>query len=462
MPREIVTLQVGQCGNQIGMEFWKQLCTEHGIDQEGLLVDSCLHNYADDRKDVFFYQADDEHYIPRALLFDLEPRVVNMIQTSEYRNLYNPENFFVSKEGGGAGNNWGSGYAQAERVQEELMEMIDREADGSESLEGFVLCHSIAGGTGSGMGSYLLETLCDRYPKKLLQTFSVFPLLTTETSDVVVQPYNSILTMKRLALNADCVVVLDNTALNNIAVERLKIHNPSFQQTNALVSTVMAASTSTLRYPSYMNTDLLSLISSLVPTPRCHFLMTGYTPLTLDACVSSVQKTTVMDVMRRLLQTKNIMVSASLRRGMYISMLNIIRGEADPSQVHKSLQRIKDRQLVNFIRWNPASIQVALSKQSPFISSPHKVSALLMANHTSISSLFERCVVQYDRLFKRKAFLDNYKKEPMFSSPDGLGNFDEMEGSKEVCLSLIDEYHRAEGDDYLSSFNDFGISQSAC
>ena len=27
-----------------------------------------------DRKDVFFYQADDERYVPRALLIDLEPR----------------------------------------------------------------------------------------------------------------------------------------------------------------------------------------------------------------------------------------------------------------------------------------------------------------------------------------------------------------------------------------------------
>lgn len=31
MPREIITLQMGQCGNQIGSEFWKQLCAEHGI-----------------------------------------------------------------------------------------------------------------------------------------------------------------------------------------------------------------------------------------------------------------------------------------------------------------------------------------------------------------------------------------------------------------------------------------------
>eukprot|EP00922_Rhytidocystis_sp_ex-Travisia-forbesii_P008620 GHVS01012636.1.p1 GENE.GHVS01012636.1~~GHVS01012636.1.p1 ORF type:complete len:459 (+),score=65.12 GHVS01012636.1:185-1561(+) len=449
MPREIITLQVGQCGNQIGMEFWKQLCAEHGIDEEGLLQDF---QGGGDRKDVFFYQADDEHYIPRALLFDLEPRVINSIQTSEYRNLYNPENFFVSKEGGGAGNNWGSGYSQADAVQEEILEMIDRESDGSDSLEGFVLCHSIAGGTGSGMGSYLLEMLNDRYPKKLIQTYSVFPLLTTETSDVVVQPYNSVLTLKRLTLNADGVVVLDNTALNRIAVDRLKLQNPTFQQTNALVSTVMAASTTTLRYPGYMNNDLIGLVASLIPTPRCHFLMTGYTPLSIDRHVSSVQKTTVLDVMRRLLQTKNIMVSASLRRGVYISILNIIRGEADPTQVHKSLQRIRDRKLVNFIKWNPASIQVALSKQSPYVPTSHKVSGLMLGNHTAISGLFERCLMQYDRLMKRQAFLENYKRESMFSN--GLEEFDD---SKEVTQSLIDEYKRAEGDDYFQ----WGVDEPA-
>lgn len=131
------------------------------------------------------------------------------------------------------------------------------------------------------MGSYLLETLNDRYSKKLVQTYSVFPNQ-METSDVVVQPYNSLLTLKRLTLNADCVVVLDNTALNRIAVERLHLTNPTFAQTNSLVSTVMSASTTTLRYPGYMNNDLVGLLASLIPTPRCHFLMTGYTPLTVE------------------------------------------------------------------------------------------------------------------------------------------------------------------------------------
>jgi hypothetical protein len=107
---EIITLQVGQCGNQIGSEFWRQarapgarssvrasrslarflksfacarrraqLCLEHGISKDGVLEDYATQG-AGDRKDVFFYQADDEHYVPRALLLDLEPRVINSIQ----------------------------------------------------------------------------------------------------------------------------------------------------------------------------------------------------------------------------------------------------------------------------------------------------------------------------------------------------------------------------------------------
>ena len=54
MPREIITLQLGQCGNQIGSEFWKQLCAEHGISPDGTLQEYAFNG--EDRKDVFFYQ----------------------------------------------------------------------------------------------------------------------------------------------------------------------------------------------------------------------------------------------------------------------------------------------------------------------------------------------------------------------------------------------------------------------
>ena len=62
-------------------------------------------------------------------------QVINSILSSPYRSLYNPENIFMSKDGGGAGNNWAQGYSAGEKVYEELMDMIDREADGSDSLE---------------------------------------------------------------------------------------------------------------------------------------------------------------------------------------------------------------------------------------------------------------------------------------------------------------------------------------
>ena len=456
MPREIVTLQVGQCGNQIGYEFWKKLVAEHGIGPDGVALETS--KTMKDRKDVFFYQADDERYVPRALLIDLEPRVVNTILSSPYKGLFNPESVFLSPTGGGAGNNWASGYEQAHSLSEDLLETIDREADASDSLEGFVLCHSIAGGTGSGMGSYLLERLKDRFPKKLLQTYSVFPnqrdsnenLVSSEnerasnalagTSDVVVQPYNSLLALKRLATEADSVVVLDNAALNRIASERLRISNPSVSQLNSLVSTVMASSTSTLRYPGYMNNDLVGMIASLVPTPRCHFLMTGYTPLNDSNAI--VRRTSVLDVMRRLLQPRNVMVSANPQNGAYISCLNILEGESiDPKEVHKALVRIRERRLVDFIPWGPASVQVALTKRSPFVPKPHKVSGMLLANNTCVSTLFKRALKQYDRLKRRNAFVDQYTRRE---------NFDEGEfvEAKEALVALVDEYTAAESPDY--------------
>ena len=67
-----------------------------------------------------------------------------------------------------------------------------------------MLLHSIAGGTGSGLGSYILERMNDRFPKKLIQTYSVFP--DTHNENVVVSPYNSMLSMRRLTQHADSVV----------------------------------------------------------------------------------------------------------------------------------------------------------------------------------------------------------------------------------------------------------------
>lgn len=234
------------------------------------------------------------------------------------------------------------------------------------------------------------------------------------------------------------------------------------------VSTVMSASTTTLRYPSYNHNDLISIIAALIPTPRCHFLMTSYTPFTGDNIeqAKTVRRTTVLDVMRRLLQPKNRMVSTtSSRSSCYIGILNIIQGEADQSevnssphtvhdlpgkltvttnQVNKSLLRMREREIAKFIPWGPASIQVAISKKSPYISHSHRVSGLMLANHTSVATLFKRIVLQYDKMRKRNAYLEGYKKEAMFA--DGLGEFDE---ARAVVMDLIADYEEAEMETYI-------------
>ena len=99
------------------------------------------------------------------------------------------------------------------------MERIRKLTDNCTGLQGFMIYNSVGGGTGSGFGSYLLERLNDRYPKKLIQTYSVFP----NDNDVVVQPYNCLLSLKRLIFNADACVVIDNSALTRIATDRLKL-----------------------------------------------------------------------------------------------------------------------------------------------------------------------------------------------------------------------------------------------
>mmetsp|Transcript_726 Transcript_726/g.2092 ORF Transcript_726/g.2092 Transcript_726/m.2092 type:complete len:178 (+) Transcript_726:965-1498(+) len=173
--------------------------------------------------------------------------------------------------------------------------------------------------------------------------------------------------------------------------------------------------------------------------------MTGYIPLSSHAHgINATRKTTVLDVMRQLLQTKNIMVSSNMREkefeeSKYISILNVIQGNVDAFQVHKGLQRIREKKLINFIDWVPANIQVVVSRKSPYIQTSHRVSGMMLANNTCIRHLFKSCLSHYDKLMRRKAFLDQYEKYSIFRE-----NFLEFDDSKEVLESLINEYEKCQ------------------
>ena len=93
------------------------------------------------------------------------------------------------------------------------MEAVRRQAEDADSLQGFVLTHSLGGGTGSGLGSYILGALAEDFPDVYRFSVSVFP---SEDDDVVTSPYNAMLSCAALAEHADCVMPVENQALMDI------------------------------------------------------------------------------------------------------------------------------------------------------------------------------------------------------------------------------------------------------
>lgn len=70
-----------------------------------------------------------DHFVPRSILIDMQPRVINNIQNSDFSKFFNQENIYMPKEECGAGNVWAKVYSHADKVDEEIMDMLEREAD---------------------------------------------------------------------------------------------------------------------------------------------------------------------------------------------------------------------------------------------------------------------------------------------------------------------------------------------
>ena len=112
----------------------------------------------------------------------------------------------------------------------------------------------------------------------MMLTFSVVP--SPKVSDTVVEPYNATLSVHQLVENADECMILDNEALYDICFRTLKLTTPTFGDLNHLISAVMSGITCCLRFPGQLNSDLRKLAVNLIPFPRLHFFMVGFTPLT--------------------------------------------------------------------------------------------------------------------------------------------------------------------------------------
>jgi tubulin beta len=271
--REIVLLQVGQCGNQIGSKFWEVISEEHGIDPDGQQRDESNLSM---RTDVYFREMvirdKCPRYVSRAILVDLEPGPIDAAKSGLMGKLFHPDNFMNSQSG--AGNNWAKGhYTEGAELIESIMDVVRKETECCESLQGFQFTHSLGGGTGSGLGTLMISKIREEYSDRLINTFSVIP--SPLVSDTVVEPYNSILSLNQLIDSADGTFCFDNEALSRICKDSLKLSEYTFEDLNHLISTTMAGITTCLRFPGQMNTGLRKLSVNMLPFPRLHFFIPG-------------------------------------------------------------------------------------------------------------------------------------------------------------------------------------------
>ena len=134
-----------------------------------------------------------------------------------------------------AANNYARGhYTVGSGLINQVLDKVRRVADNCSGLQGFLIFRSFGGGTGSGFGTLLMESLSTEFSKKVKLEFCVYPA--PQTATAVVEPYNSILTTHTTLEHFDCSFMVDNEAIYDICRRRLGLERPSFENLNRLIS----------------------------------------------------------------------------------------------------------------------------------------------------------------------------------------------------------------------------------
>ena len=91
MPRECISINLGQAGCQIGFSCWELYGLEHGIGPDGRLVSE----YQDADYTTFYSDTNNGKFVPRSIFVDLEPTVID--EVSNFLNLFSSEFRGLSK-----------------------------------------------------------------------------------------------------------------------------------------------------------------------------------------------------------------------------------------------------------------------------------------------------------------------------------------------------------------------------
>ncbi|XP_004434855.1 PREDICTED: tubulin delta chain isoform X2 [Ceratotherium simum simum] len=230
----IVTVQLGQCGNQIGFEVFDALFRDSHCPQ-GLCSKRENEAYQASCKERFFSEEENGVPIARAVLVDMEPKVINQTLSKAAQSgrwKYGQHSCFCQKQG--SGNNWAYGYSvHGPRHEESIMNLIQKEVEKCDSLSGFFIIMSMAGGTGSGLGAFVTQNLQDQYSHSLKMNQIIWPY---GTGEIIVQNYNSILTLSHLYRSSDALLVHENDAVHKICAKLMNIKQISFSDINQVLA----------------------------------------------------------------------------------------------------------------------------------------------------------------------------------------------------------------------------------
>merc|ERR1712193_276881 len=233
------------------MGIWEQYCSEHKVQKNGMVdeKDATDNQYFK----TFFEETVSGQRVPRNLSVDLEPTVLDDVRKGAWKNIFHPEYLVNGKED--AANNFARGhYTVGKEKMDVINDRIRKLVDNSENVQGFIVNHSVGGGTGSGLGMLILERLAVDYRKKSKIGFEIYP--SPNISTCIVEPYNGLLSTHWLLDHTDVSLVLDNEALYGICQNKLDIKRPGYVQLNKIIAKVISSMTAALRFVGEMNVDM--------------------------------------------------------------------------------------------------------------------------------------------------------------------------------------------------------------
>merc|ERR1712115_385828 len=390
-------INVGQCGIQLGSTIWEQYCAEHGIKPDG----SNPSTTDDGTFQCFFEETGAGQYVPRNLMVDLEPNVIDDVKNSEFSAIYHPEFLLSGKED--AANNFARGhYTVGKEMIDKVNDRLRKMVDNCDNVQGFVVNHSVGGGTGSGLGALMLERIAVDYRKKSKLGFEVYPSPTISTC--VVEPYNSLLTTHWLLDHTEISVLLDNEAMYEICQKHLDIKRPSYDTLNRLISKAVSSMTASLRFEGELNVDLNEFQTNLVPFPRLHFMITSMAPVTTEKKKETATKD-IQSITEQCFSAPNFFAKIAdfdAEEDKYMAVSVNYRGNVKAKKANATVQWMKTNKKVTFVEWCPTGFKVGLNERPAARVEDDEMASfdsnvVMIGNNTAVSRVFSERIWDFWR-----------------------------------------------------------------